>query len=172
MFHVSSDQGGLACQRNASDEGVAYVYWPANGFAMDDHVSKRGGALTDWCSSGSGSTKPTPANRWAMWLPSRRRAGWLTALRRIRCISSSMLQPCRAARCSSSALLTPCRLCRKRSTNPSSTRRLKLRISTYCNQPRGREERPRTNSVLPGSGGGVPGLCSEGQSVGAGPWRA
>jgi hypothetical protein len=62
---------------------------------------------------------------------------------------------------------------RKRSANPSSRARSKLRISSHCNQPMGRDEDgSRTNAALPGSGGGVPGLWSEGQSVGPGQWCA
>ncbi len=62
---------------------------------------------------------------------------------------------------------------RKRSANPSSCGCLKLRISSHCNQPVGRDEDgSRTNAALPGCGGGVPSLWSEGQGVGSGQWRA
>ena len=61
----------------------------------------------------------------------------------------------------------------KRSGNPSSRSRLKLRTSWLGNQPRGRDKNgSRTNAALPGCGGGVPGLWREGQGVGPGQWRA
>ena len=61
----------------------------------------------------------------------------------------------------------------KRSANPSSRGWMKLRISFFCNQPRGRDEDgSRTNTALPGCGGGVPGLWPKGQGVGAGQWSA
>jgi hypothetical protein len=60
----------------------------------------------------------------------------------------------------------------KRSANPSSGSRLKLRTSCLGNQPRGRDEdESRTNAELPGCDGGVPSLWPGGQGVGPGQWR-
>src|SRR5437867_8317553 len=61
----------------------------------------------------------------------------------------------------------------KRSGNPSFVSALKLRISSLGNQRARRGEHGSTaDGALPGTGGGISGIGSEGERVGRSQWRA